>query len=178
MTKLKVTTTAELLRFIAEGVISAEEWRQLVEGTPPAALPDDITRLSLADYFAATATSDDYECCELVWRGLGGTWSPPPPPYDFLRRLHAVADGLKRVAELFEALPTPALSADEQAAGFGKLNFGVGGLIDRLARRQGMSDDEAKKMTINAALGKLAIDGSIAVAERKFALIQQKKTRR
>lgn len=178
MTKLKVTTTAELLRFVAEGVISAEEWRRLVEETPPAALPDDITHLSLADYFAATATSDDYECCGLVWRGLGGTWSPPPPPYDFLRRLHAVADGLRRVAELFEALPTPALTADEQAAGFGKLNFGVGGLIDRLARRQGISDGEAKTMTINSALGKLAIDGSIAVAERRFALIQQKKTRR
>lgn len=178
MTKLHILTTAELLRYLAEGVITPDEWRELVNGTPPAELPDDITHLSLADYFSATSTNDDYECTELVWRALGGGWSPIPPPYDFLRRLHAVADGLKHIAELFENLPTPPLSADEQAAGFGRLNFGVGGLIDRLARRQGLSDDEAKKMSVNSALGKLAIDGTIAVAERRFALIQQKKTKR
>lgn len=178
MTKIKVDNTAELIRLYAEGVISPAEWEQLVAEAPPDELPDDITHLTLADYADAIGgDGDDYHVCRTIWVALGGKWEPIPPPFDFLRRLHAVGDGLKKINDLFEALPSPPLSAMEQQAGFGNLNFGVGGLIDRLARRQGITDEQAKGMTINAVLGKLAIDGRVAICEKKYQKLINAKTR-
>lgn len=180
MTKIKVESTAELVRLYSEGVISPDEWQGLVADAPPDELPDDITHLTLADYADAVGggeDKDDYHICRTIWLALGGRWEPIPPPFDFLRRLHAVADGLKKINSLFEALPSPPLSALEQQAGFGSLNFGVGGLIDRLARRQGITDEQAKGLTINAVLGKLAIDGRVAICEKKYQRLINSKTR-
>ena len=64
------------------------------------------------------------------------------------------------------------------AAGFGKRNFGLFGLVDRLARRQSITDADARAMTVGDAIGKLTIDADESVCAKKWREIMRRKQER
>lgn len=175
--RLKAKSYSDLLEMLASGLIRPEEWREAVMSRPCAPAPVD--GLTLRDYGELCDAKDDAEALA-IWRRVNH--QPPPklsdPASEVLDDIAAVAKGMERVSEAFAKIKYPPMSPEEKQAGFGKRNFGLFGLIDRLARRQGVTDEEARDMTVSDAIGKLAIDADAAMCQRNYMEICRRQSKR
>lgn len=174
--RLRAKTYADLLHALASGLVSPEEWRRTVMARPSA--PAAVEAVSLEAYGLLCDCHDDAEALA-VWRRVNH--QPPPslsdPASEVLDDIAAVAKGMERVNEAFAKIKYPAMSAEEKQAGFGKRNFGMFGLVDRLARRQGITDVEARRMTVADAIGKLAIDADAAICQKNYMEICKRSSK-
>lgn len=177
--RLRAKSYSDLLGMLASGLIRPEEWRQAVLSRPCAPAP--VERLPLRDYGELCDAKDDAEALA-IWRRVNRQQPPKlsDPASEVMDDIAAVAKGLQLVNDAFAKIRTPPLSSEERQAGFGRRNFGLFGLVDRLARRQGLTDEEARNMTVSDAIGKLAIDADAATCQRNYMEIcrRNSKTRR
>lgn len=141
--------------------------------------PAPVERLSLLNYGYLCDARDDAEAL-VTWRRVNGLKPPKlsDPACDVMDDIAAVAKGLALVSDAFAKIRTPPLSDEEKRAGFGKRNFGLFGLVDRLARRQGITDGEARNMTVSDAIGKLAIDADAATCQRNYMEICRRSSKK
>lgn len=175
--RLRAKTFSDLLQSLASGLISPDEWRQAVLSRP--VTPAPVERLTLLNYGYLCDAKDDAEAL-VIWRKVNGLRPPKlsDPASEVMDDLAAVAKGLQLVNEAFAKIRTPPLSNEEKQAGFGKRNFGLFGLVDRLARRQGITDVEARQMTVSDAIGKLAIDADAATCQKNYMEICRRSNKR
>ena len=173
---------APTLRLLASGTVSAEDWEALVGAWKSSGTyGKPLEEYSLRHYGELMACTDDIAAvtCHLqatrlrVVRGIGGV-----TPAEFPDCLKGLREDMERVKKEFDNLPRPALTSEEVEAGFGKLDFGLFGIVDELACRQGLTDEQVKDMSLQTVLGKLAIIGGRAQAERRLADIRTRKSRR
>lgn len=174
--KLRANCVADVLEILASRLMTAEEWKKHVKewGRDVAA----IESLTLEQYGELCEAEDDFALFA-AWKRAKGDRLPRlgDPAEDFMEELGAVVRGMERVSAAFDAIPRIAMSSDERAAGFGGRNFGLFGLVDRLARRQGITDEEAKKMTVSTAIGKLTIDAHQEVCQKRYDEICSRRQR-
>lgn len=168
-----------LLRLVAQGVISGDQWRAMVEGWKPrGGYRRPLEHYTLRHYGAVVAAHDDAAAvlthvnasCIRTYSTAGDI-----PAALFLDTLTGLRRDMERIAQAFKAMPRQALTPEEEAAGFGKLDFGLFGIIDSLACRQGVSDEVVKDMTVADVLGKLRIVASRGACERRLTEMRAKK---
>lgn len=170
MTRIRFRTANELRTAQYAGVIASDEWRRIVDNFPaPEAIP--VEELTLEQYSNLANMADDYALVDYVCRCLCrrvqnlSAWR-------FIALLSGIVKGISKVQAAFEAIPEVELGADERQAGFGALKFGLFGVVDRLARRQGISDEQVRAMKVSAIIGKLRIDAEVSRCERRLAAIR------
>lgn len=162
--RLKATTVDHLVEWLASGLVTKDEWRGLITCHGRSADPVDFFSWTLDEYDDFLHSANEFEMVEKVCQKLHHR--RPKHARDWLRLMGGVAKGLEAVDAAFKNVPRPALSAEEVSAGFGK-TFGLFGVVDALATRQGVADDVIKSMALSAIIGKLTISATRAVAERK-----------
>lgn len=160
---------------LASGLVTKDEWVAYLDGLGER--PADIAGLTLDEFGRLSECRNDIETVQ-TWRAVKGL--PPLTEADsareFVHELAAIRGGVRMVETAFAKIPRPTLSAAERAAGYGGNDgFGLFGLVDTLARRQGLTDEEAKKITVANAIGKLSIDGLAAARERRCMDIQRRR---
>lgn len=173
--ELRIRTCRELADTLASGLVTNEEWAGYLDGLGER--PADVAGLTLDEFGRLSEAANDIATVQ-TWRAIKGL--PPLTEADganeFVHELAAIRGGVRMVEQAFAKIPRPSLSAAERAAGYGGNDgFGLFGLVDTLARRQGLTDEEAKKITVANAIGKLSIDGLAAARERRVMEIQAKR---
>lgn len=177
--KIRAKCVADILEVLASRLMTGEEWKASVKSWGRDTAP--IEALTLDQYGALCECKDDFELYAAYKRAKGERIPRlGDPAKGFMEELGAIVRGMEKVAAAFDSIPRTAMTGDERAAGFGSRNFGLFGLVDRLARRQGITDEEAKRMTIAAAIGKLTIDAHQQVCQRRYDEIcsRRQRTRR
>lgn len=162
--RLKATTVDHLAEWLSSGLVTPDEWRELVTCHGRNADPVDFFSWTLDEYDDLLHSFNEFEMVDKVCEKLQKR--KPKHARDWLRVMGGVAKGLAAVDAAFDGVPRPSLSAEEVSAGFGK-TFGLFGVVDALATRQGVADDVIKRMTLSTIIGKLTISATKAVAERK-----------
>ena len=172
--ELKAKTFGDLAAFLVSGLVTRDEWLSHLDGYNVAAV--ELERLTIEQYGELCETSDDIEQLSR-FRTIKGAnpLSADEGAAAVCRELAALRAGMKRINAAFDAIPRVGLTAEEQAAGFGKRNFGLFGLVDRLARRQSITDADARAMTVGDAIGKLTIDADESVCTKKYREIMRRK---
>ena len=175
--ELKAKTFGDLAAFLVSGLITRDEWLSHLDGYRFAAV--ELERLTIEQYGELCETSDDIEQLSR-FRAIKGAspLSAEEGAAAVCRELAALRAGMKRIDAAFDAIPRVDLTAEERAAGFGKRNFGLFGLVDRLARRQSITDADARAMTVGDAIGKLTIDANESVCTKKWREIIRRKQER
>lgn len=171
----------EILRLVSVGTVSRDEWEKVVaDWKPRGNYSRPLETFTLRHYGRLVAQSDDLSAV-LVHVNASGIRTYPTaediPAEVFLDTLKGLRADMTRVAEAFKNMPRQSLTADEIAAGFDKLDFGLFGIIDTLACRQGVSDEVIKDMTLADVLGKLNIIATRAACERRLTEIRNRRTR-
>lgn len=166
------------LRLLRGGVFSAEDFATAVkEWRPIGCYPVKVDELPFGVYSLLIDGRDDAEAVAIYMEAVG---KKPKriediPTGIFVDILHGLRSDLERIANAFKSIPQPTLSTEEVAAGFGSLNFGLFGIVDTLATRQGLTDDQVKQMSVATVVGKLNIIGQRAAAERRLQNIFKNK---
>ena len=175
--ELKAKTFGDLAAFLVSGLVTRDEWLSHLDGYKVAAV--ELERLTIEQYGELCETSDDIEQLSR-FRAIKGTnpLSADEGAAAVCRELSSLRAGMKRINAAFDAIPRVGLTAEERAAGFGKRNFGLFGLVDRLARRQSITDADARAMTVGDAIGKLTIDADENVCTKKWREIMRRKQER
>lgn len=176
--ELRAGTLQEVINYLAGGVLTSAELSNHLDGMRVA--PANLFGLTLEQFGEIQEAGNDIAALNVL-RGLKKrpplAWSTPAA--EFLHDLAALRGGCAAVKSAFDKIPRPALSGLEKAAGYGGSDgFGLFGIVDLLARRQGLTDEEAKKITIGNAIGKLTIDATAAARERRLLDLQKSKRRR
>ena len=172
--ELKAKTFGDLAAFLISGLVTRDEWLIHLDGYKVAAV--ELERLTIEQYGELCETSDDIEQLSRFRAIKGATsLSADEGAAAVCRELAALRAGMKRINAAFDAIPRVGLTAEERAAGFGKRNFGLFGLVDRLARRQSITDADARAMTVGDAIGKLTIDADENVCTKKWREIMRRK---
>lgn len=172
--ELKAKTFGDLAAFLVSGLVTRDEWLSHLDGYNVAAV--ELERLTIEQYGELCETSDDIEQLSRFRAIKGATpLSADERASAVCRELAALRAGMKRINAAFDAIPRVGLTAEERAAGFGKRNFGLFGLVDRLARRQSITDADARAMTVGDAIGKLTIDADESVCTKKWREIMRRK---
>lgn len=176
--ELRARTCQELAQLMISGLISREEWAGFLDGLhePPA----PVEHLTLGEFGELSEAGDDISTVQTYRRLLGlRPLSESDSAKEFVRELAAIRAGVRMVDSAFSRIPRPSLSALEKSAGYGAAdNFGLFGLVDCLARRQGLTDEQAKAITVANAIGKLTIDAEAARRERRLIELQNQRARR
>ena len=94
-----------------------------------------------------------------------------------LSRLAFLRREIRRVQAEFDSIPKLPLSFDVENVLSKKKNYGVYGIIDMIAKRQSLTDEEAGKTKLIFAIVKMKIDAQIAIAEAEIKNIQLSKMR-
>lgn len=172
--ELKAKTFGDLAAFLVSGLVTRDEWLSHLDGYKVAAV--ELERLTIEQYGELCETSDDIEQLSR-FRAIKGAnpLSADEGASAVCRELAALRTGMKRINAAFDAIPRVGLTAEERAAGFGKRNFGLFGLVDMLARRQSITDADARAMTVGDAIGKLTIDAYENVCTKKWREIMRRK---
>ena len=175
--ELKAKTFGDLAAYLVSGLVTRDEWLSHLDGYKVAAV--ELERLTIEQYGELCETSDDIEQLSR-FRAIKGAspLSAGEGAAAVCRELAALRAGMKRINAAFDAIPRVGLTAEERAAGFGKRNFGLFGLVDRLARRQSITDADARAMTVGDAIGKLTIDADENVCTKKWREIMRRKQER
>ena len=172
--ELKAKTFGDLAAFLVSGLVTRDEWLSHLDGYNVAAV--ELERLTIEQYGELCETSDDIDQLSRFRSIKGGKpLSADEGAAVVCRELAALRAGMKRINAAFDAIPRVGLTAEERAAGFGKRNFGLFGLVDRLARRQSITDADARAMTVGDAIGKLTIDADESVCTKKWREIMRRK---
>ena len=175
--ELKAKTFGDLAAFLISGLVTRDEWLNHLDGYKVAAA--ELERLTIEQYGELCETSDDIEQLSRFRAIKGATpLSADEGAAAVCKELAALRAGMKRINAAFDAIPRVGLTAEERAAGFGKRNFGLFGLVDRLARRQSITDADARAMTVGDAIGKLTIDADESVCTKKWREIMRRKQER
>lgn len=168
----------DLINYLAGGVLTPGELASYLDGlhVPPA----NLFPLTLEQFGEMQEAENDIAALNVL-RGLENrvpvSWDTPAAEY--LHDLAALRGGCAAVKAAFDKIPRPALSGLERAAGYGGADgFGLFGVVDLLARRQGLTDAQAKKITVANAIGKLTIDAMAAIRERRLMDMQRSRARR
>lgn len=166
--KLKATTTRHLREWLSSGLMTAAEWRGLITLHGKSADAVDFFVWTLAEYDVLLHSGDEFAMVENVCRKL----RRPAPRHaaGWLKMMGAIAKGLEAVDNAFAAVPRPSLSAEERSAGFGK-SYGLFGVVDAIATRQGVADDVVKGMTVATVIGKMTIIADKVASEKKYSRI-------
>ena len=167
MTRLRLKTAGDVCSLLASGVVDSSEWRRIIDEWKMRKRVD-VEDMTLDDYSTLSGMSSDWQLSTFVAEKLGVRLTTSTSAKEYISFLAGVTDGIKRIQDAFEKIPSPSLSAEEQQAGFGKLAFGLFGVVDKLARRQGVRDEDIKMLPVSSIIGKLMIDGRTAVCERRY----------
>lgn len=174
---LRIATAKDLIEYLASGLITKAEWDAHLGAyvAPPAALD----KLTIEQYGDIVTATDDIAALAIYRRFLRRpALTAGCPAAAVCREIAALKAGVERISRAFEAIPHVGLTAEERQAGFGQKNFGLFGLVDRLARRQSITDAEARAITVGDAIGKLTIDATEAVANKRYREIMSRKRTR
>lgn len=167
MTRVRLRTAADVCSLLASGVVDSEEWRRIIDEWKMRERVD-VEDMTLDDYSTLSGMSSDWQLVTFVASKLGKTITLSTSAKEYIGYLAGVTDGIRRVQEAFERIPSPSLSPEEQQAGFSSLAFGLFGVVDKLARRQGVRDEDIKSLPVSSIIGKLMIDGRTAICERRY----------
>lgn len=173
MTRIRVRTITQLRDALRAGIIASDEWNSIVRGWQSESI--EVEELSLEQYSNLSSFSSDFDLLNYVESSL--KLKKVRSAAAFIARLAGIVEGIEKVQKAFSNLPSPDLSADELQAGYGNLQFGLFGIVDRIARRQGITDEAVKKMSVATVIGKLKIDGEVAACERRYAAIVNARRR-
>lgn len=106
------------------------------------------------------------------YKGLWGLWGRWKLAHlsiaDYFGAVAYLKHGIEQVTKMFEAIPKPEVSPAIAEIMKQNSDFGFYGIIDRLAQRQGISDDEAGKIPIIIAIAKLRIDAEQSIARQRI----------
>lgn len=169
---LRATTAREIVEYLHAGLITRDELAEALDKwpTPPA----DLLGVTLDDLGRVTEAGNDIEAAN-IWLDLSGQplITEDSSAYSLMSALSAVRKGCRQVKAAFDAIPRQSLTAVERAAGFGGDDgFGLFGVADYLARRQGLTDEQAKRITVANAIGKFTIDARQVQRERRAMKIR------
>ena len=84
---------------------------------------------------------------------------------------------IRRVQAEFDSIPKLPLSFDVENVLAKKKNYGVYGIIDMIAKRQSLTDEEAGRTKLIFAIVKMKIDAQNEIAETEIKNIQLSKMR-
>lgn len=173
--KLRARCVADVLEILASRLITKEEWTQAVRSWGRNVA--DLDTLTLDQYGTMCETQDDFALYAEYKRAKGERIPRlGDPAQEFMEELGSIVRGMERITQAFDAIPRIAMSTEEKAAGFGSRNFGLFGIVDTLARRQNITDDEAKAMPLSSVIGKLTIDAHQRACEKRYNEICRLKT--
>lgn len=185
MATLKIKASepiGETLRLLHQGVISEDQWQALVSSwESKGGYSSRLEDLTLRHYGRLIAAKSDEEAVLIQFNATSMAYFSSPediPSGKYLDILVGLKEDMARIDNAFKTLPKAGLTPEEIEAGFDKLDFGLFGIIDTLACRQGLTDEQVKDMRLGDAIGKLAIIGKRAQAERRLADIRASKANR
>lgn len=171
----------ELLRLVSQGVISEDEWRSVVDGWKSQGFYRvTLDHLTLRHYGRVLACKIDPDAVLVHVNATGikeYATAGDIPTALYLDTLTGLKSDLNRIESAFKNLPKASLTAEELEAGFGNIDFGLFGIVDTLACRQGLTDEQVKDMPLSDVIGKLSIIGARAQAERRLSDIRARKSR-
>lgn len=171
--KVRKTDRAELLlRYVAGGLISKEQFLTLVEKSFAYEPKKSLLELPLKDFQEFVNEQEKGGIFGLLFllKKLENSKKPHKEVLKmdvnkFLSWFKYIEIATKRINEHFEAIPRVPMSLLVENASKPIFDFGIYAIVDRLAVRQGITDEQAEQMPLIVAITKLKIDAERALIE-------------
>lgn len=170
---LKKTDRAlKLLRYVSGGLVSENRFFELVDNAKPYAPKNSLLKLSLADYqeFLNHAEAGDAQAVFFLMQKLDGIKNPKfalrrMSIEKFTGWLKYIKVSQKRIDEHFKSIPKIPRSENVERAMKTVFNFGLYSIVDRMAVRHGLTDEQAEQMSLITAITKLKIDADAELSK-------------
>ena len=178
--KLKKTEHyTKIYKLINAKLLTVSDYEALRDTAKAIDLPKRIMNYTLDEYFGLmnAAKGGDAAIIEYIFKDNKKSLKKLDC-YNYFAYIRAVNEQVKEVAEQFQSIKQPPLSAEAQQAGFGLLNFGDFGLLDYIAKRQMLTDEEAAKTLLGFAILKLKNDAMVAMCNYRMNEIIKLKYQR
>ena len=183
--KVKINDSAEkLLQYVASGLISNEQFKKLVEKSKPYQPGKDLITLSLLDFqnFANEQEKGEIYGLFFLLEKLDNEKRPQKAvkkmtAQKFLMWLKYIKVSLERIDEHFKSIPKVPMSALVEKATKPIFDFGIYAIVDNMAVRHGITDEQAEQMPLVNAITKMKIDGERAVIRYRVEKASAKEAR-
>ena len=163
--KLKKTDHyTKIYKLLNARLLTIADYERLRDGSKDIRLPKNVLSFTLDEYFGLMDAAKGGDAAIIAYILKDSKFSLKKLNCsDYFAYIRAVNEQVKEVADQFKAIKQPPLSSEAQQAGFGSLNFGDFGLLDYMAKRQMLTDDEAAKTILGLAILKLQNDAKVAM---------------
>lgn len=140
-------------------------------------VPDNLNHITMGQLMALQNMTNPYE--EAPVQLLSNPEQLDKEPCeDVIGFCNWVASELKRIADLFSSCRTD-LTPEQEQAGFGKLNFGMFGVLDWYCHRMGITDhSEVERVPWARVYKCMDMDAQTRRCEQRLNEIQANKLRR
>ena len=162
----------KLLRYVASGLVSEERFLKLVDDAKPYEPKKSLLHLSLADYqaFLNFAEGGDAQAVFFLMQKLDGIKKPKfalrkMSIENFTGWLKYIKVSQKRIDEHFKSIPKIPRSENVERAMKTIFNFGIYSIVDRMAVRHGITDEQAEQIPLITAITKLKIDADAELSK-------------
>jgi hypothetical protein len=159
------------------GILKEADYIRLKSQAPRVALPKNIMSYTLDEYFGLlnAAKNGDISIVSYIFAKQDKNFLKRLTVWKYFGILREVEEQFALIKRNFDAIPKPPMSQEAIQAGFDKLDFGDFGLLDYIAKRQHLTDEEAGKSILGFVIMKLQNDGKIAVCEWRMNELLKKK---
>lgn len=182
---IKKSDKAEkLLRYLASGLITKDEFEGLIKNVKAFKPSGDLIMVTLEEYKNFENEYEKGVVYALIWtvetihgQKNGRKYIKNLNVVDFLGWMKYLQEAKARIKKQMDNIPKPAASQRVYDAMTNIFDFGIYGIIDRLAQRQGLTDKEAAQIPLLHAITKLKIDGEKAVINQRVHEAMAKEAR-
>lgn len=176
MKLLKTDHFSKIGVLMRAGMLTQEDYTALKNKAQRIDFPKNIIEYTLDEYFGLlkAITKNDVEVVRYVFPKINLRRLNVGRYFSILRTIDLQFDEIKKA---FESIKRPPLSQEAIRAGFQNLDFGDFGLLDYMAKRQMMTDEEASKTPLGLVIMKLQNDAEVAMCEYRMNEILKEKYR-
>ena len=156
------------------GILTQEDYTALKNKAQRIDLKKNIVEYTLDEYFGLlkAINKNDVEVVRYVVPKINLRKLNVDRYFNILRTIDLQFDEIKKA---FESIKRPPLSSEAIMAGFDQLDFGDFGLLDYIAKRQMLTDEEASKTPLGLVIMKLQNDAEVAMCEYRMNEILKEK---
>ncbi len=183
--KLRKNDNVEkLLKYVSSGLISEEQFKNLVEKSEIYEPEKSMLTLSLSDFQSFANENEKGEIYGLFFliEKLDNIKNAQKKVKKmtaerFLSWLKYVKVSLEQINNHFESIPKVPMSALVENASKPIFDFGIYAIVDNMAVRHGITDEQAEQIPLISAITKMKIDGERAVIKNRVEKASAKEAR-
>ena len=173
----KTDNYTKFYRLFKAGILTQKHYDELKDKSEPYKLPKSFLEYTLDEYFCLINSSKkgDLSIIKFIFAKNKASFFQKMTIETYFGILKAIENEFAKVKRAFDSIQKPPLSSEAKQAGFDRLDFGDYGLIDYIAKRHSLTDEEASKAILGFVIMKMRNDAQVAMCEYRMQEILSNK---